>query len=285
MKSTLFVFGFMLLFGLSTQAQNDSISKPKRPAYWQIGGGAGLARVRDLAVSPLFYEGMASQTNFDFIRKDQAVERSFYFSNTIGNLVNKYNKTGLSLFLGVDLGYLRLYQIKKLSNPNWNTKIGGNLITTTNVRLNPVFGNNALGFENITNLMFSAKVTRDVSRKKAKEIQILFFKKKLEVQKRELSYLLDLGLLNMNFRPGYAYRYLPSVEKNNGLAANLFANHQFSIFNGYRLKARLDYTRYLPNGNATQFSYVFDAYQATGRYEPLQYALHSFRFSILFKHK
>lgn len=284
MKITFFFLSFVFLLFSETQAQNDSLSKAKRPAYWQIGTGSSLITLRDFAVSPLFYEGLAARTDFEFVRKDQAVERSLYFSNHIGNLVNKYNKTGINLFVGVDLGYFRLYQIKKLSNPNWNTKIGGNLLTTTNIRFNPSFGNNSLAVENISNLMFSAKVTRDVSRKKAKEIQFLFFKKQLQPQKRELSYLLDVGLLNMNFRPGYSYRYLPAVEKNDALA-NIFSDYQFSIFNGYRLKARLDYTLYLPNGNATQFSYVFDAYQATGKFEPLQYAQHSLRFSILFKHK
>ncbi len=284
MRISFFFLSFIFVLFSETQAQNDTISKPKRPAYWQISTGAGMLRLRDFAVSPLFYEGVAARTDFEFIRKDQAVERSFYSSTNIGSLVNKYNKTGISLFIGLDLGYLRLYQIKRLSNLNWNTKIGGNLITTTNIRLNPSFGNNSLAFENISNLMFSAKVTRDVSRKKAKEVEILFFKKQLQPQKRELSYLLDLGLLNMNFRPGYAYSYLPAVEKNDGLI-NIFSNHQMSVFNGYRLKARLDYTRYLPNGNATQISYVFDAYQATGKYEPLQYAQHSLRFSILFNHK
>jgi len=215
------------------------------------------------------------------LRKDEKIESCFEVSPMFGMALNTYNNTSNSSILGgMDMSYYRLYRLNRFTKNKINTKIGGNIMSTNIFRLNTALGNNAIGFENIMNIMTSVKVSYDFSRTNTKLIKLWFLKKELKPKRRELSYMFNLGLLNMNYRPGYAY----SFDSFDGENLNWFADYRFSV-NGVRFKSRFDFTRFLTNGNATQLSLIFDIMTAPGKFEYFQFAQNSFMFTWLFNNK
>jgi len=130
--------------------------------------------------------------------------------------------------------------------------------------------NNSLGVENILNIMAASKVTLSVPRRKT-----------LKPTLRELSFSLAVGALNLNYRPGYAYNYIPQIT---GSEIKNLSDYQLSV-NGFRILSRVDYTHYLFNGNGLKLSYLFDTYNAPGKYEPFHFARHSLQLSFLFNYR
>lgn len=274
----------LILFGFVSQAQQtDSVPEKKyvRPGFFRFGVGPGSITFRDFATSPLFYTGPGMTITLGRLRKDENIEAFFEAATNIAMPINSYNNTSnAAIYFGMDLSYYRLYRINRFSVGKLNTKVGGNILTSDVVRLNSSLGNNSLGFENIMNLAGSAKVTYDISRKVERTMKIWFLKKKLKVKKRDISYMLNVGILNTNFRPGYAYSY----DAYDGQNFNWFADYRFSM-NGMRIKWRLDYTKYIFNGNATQISIIHDLYTAPGKFEDFQFSQSSIMISWLFNNK
>ena len=190
-----------------------------------------------------------------------------------------------AFFLRGELYYHLLYDIKRLSSSFCSFKLGGAVVYSSSVRFNQSIGNNGIGVDNLVNLMVAVKLDRDISRKSQKAIDFLLFTKVMNPKKRDLSFQLNTGILNLNYRPGYTYSYSGEI---NGVETNpinwFFQNYRWSV-NGWRLSSKFNYTLYLPNGNARQFSYVWDAISAPGRHSGFEMATHRLQITFLFNTK
>lgn len=235
-------------------------------AYIELAVAPGVSFFRDMATSPLFYKGNTISFLGAWHLTKRSNEKMASAVYTFGTHSNNYNSTSNSArFYNIEFNFSQLYQINKLSNNKWRTKIGGGVVSTLNIRENKALMNNSLGIENISNVIFCSKISRD------------FFR----LKHRELSLLFNLGVLNMNYRPGYAYNYMPSIGGSN---VRSMTDHHFSI-NGFRLNSSIQYSKHLSNKNILRVAYIFDAYNAPGKYEPFNYAKHSLKFSLLFNYK
>jgi hypothetical protein len=292
---TLIVYGAML-FPVFAQEKSASTSdndkaKVQSDYYSVLSVGANSPIYRDFATSPLFYSGLGLGVQKGWLKRSEERERLFdigIVANTVSAQIPESNflQPSTSGFFGqLNLRYLQLWELKKLSNKNNNIKLGGVLRTTQNFRLNTNLFNNATGLENMTNVMASGKITRDVSRKTERTLNLWLFKSTLKPVKRELRFQIDVGILNLNYRPGYAYTYAGELV---GLETNplnwVLSNYRWSL-NGWRFNAEWEYITYLPNGNATSWSYVWDAANAPGRFESFQMASHQIRYTYYFNTK
>ena len=92
-------------------------------------------------------------------------------------------------------------------------------------------------------------------------------------------------MLNLNYRPGYAYNADVALDgSNTDPLAFLLDGHVWKI-NGYRLGTQLDYTKYIPNGNGHRWSYIWDIAQAPGRFEPFEMVTHRIQYTLLIQTK
>lgn len=292
MKNWLFIFLFFPFVAPAQVNWEESVVQEdptvlKTIKYFAPSYGLLATTYRDFATSPLYYTGTGLSFGLTWMRDNARYEHElsadFLFSANIGVTPDsaEFDVLPLGIFLSGQLydHYLRL--IPGLNYNGWQLKLGGAFVSNMNARINPALQNAAVGIEVFTNLMLSAKVERDVSRKELQVMDLWLMKIKLRPEKRKLSFQANIGVLNLNYRPGYAY--LADVELNgsdtNGLAF-LLAGHQWSL-NGYRFGTRLEYTRYRPNGNGRRYAYHWDAAHAPGRHEAFQMATHSFKYIIL----
>ncbi|HKL39286.1 MAG TPA: hypothetical protein VJ894_01340, partial [Cryomorphaceae bacterium] len=156
--------------------------------------------------------------------------------------------------------------------------VGGQFNATANHRENAALFNNDEGVDLISTLFASAKGTLDLSRKEEKSKKFLFVNYTLKKRVRQLSYHLNVGVVNSSYRNGFAY-ISPAAPLNED---DFFADYEFRVFKGFRLNSSLDYTIYLQNKNAVQFSYVWDAYRTGGHHDNFEMAAHILKVTLLF---
>ncbi len=284
MRKKLILLGFLVLSFLGkaeiTQNQTNNswfknekkvlTKKEKRkqiPSYIGIGFGTNNSKFRDFATSPLFYEGGATQISLSYLKMGNSRESEFGFSYDFGTYSSKFNKnTTESAVKRIELYYSRLYKIKLFNSESINTKVGFLLNGNGNLRVNEGLHNNATGVDIFGNLSGSVKIAKDIKLYRNDE------------RKRNLAFGLNLGLINSSFRNGYAYSgQAPILNK-----IDIFDDYKFKIFSGFRAGTKLDYTRYLKNKNAIQFSYIWDAYSTGGNSNKFEMAHHILKLTLFF---
>lgn len=165
-----------------------------------------------------------------------------------------------------------------MSSSRVNVKIGGQFNTTVNHRENNDLFNNSEGIDIIPTLFAAAKVTLDLSRSRDKSSKYPFSGTNADKRIRTLSYGINVGVVNGSFRNGFAYTS-PSAPLNEG---DFFAGYEFRIFRGARLNTALDYTIFLNDKNAIQFSYIWDVYRTGGHHNDFEMTAHILNISLLF---
>lgn len=294
-----FIFVCFLDFHVFPQRQeelkHDSITKHEKPVkppkYSLSSSGFASFTYRDFATSPLFYRGPSMRFSYGNLRIDERIDQMWFIDFGGGAAFAKIPKSSYlqsyttAFFLRGELYFHLLYDIKRLSNSFCNVKFGGSGAYFANVRYNESLGNNGIGVDNIFNLMFAMKASKDISRKTEKTRNWLFIQKVLKPKKRTLCFQVNTGILNFNYRPGYAYSYSGELDGNNTHPVGwMFQDYKWSM-NGWRLSTKLNFTSYLSNGNARQFAYVWDAVGAPGRHSGFEMATHRLQITILFNTK
>jgi hypothetical protein len=279
----------VVLFGQQV-SPTDSIHS-NRSFYHTYGIGLGFSSFRDLATSPLFYDGFGLQlftawTKFSD-HHDQYIDFDLSFSPHKDRPPNSdFLQPSTGAFLGqFNLRVLELWKIKPFSSPKVNVKFGGAVLFTQNFRVNTALQNAALGLESFAHIMAAGQVSVDVSRKKARSLKFLFIKRELPPVRRELRFLFQGGLLNLNQRPGYAYVYHNEID---GTGTNpiefLRGPYRLNV-GGWRFSTECTFITFRPAGNALGISYLWDASYAPGVLESFQMSSHRLRFSYHFKTK
>jgi|SRR5690554_257268 len=289
---TVFLF-FMGLQGKGQANDNFVIPDTLSPTnyYTQLSLGLMSPIYRDFATSPLYYRGFGLYGSSAWLKHSELKERVFKmdvgFSTTSAVFPESdfINLNGSATWVNLNLSYQRLWKLKSISNIKNNVKVGGVVVISQNVRLNNSLYNNALGLENVSNAMASAQLMRDISRTETKQLNLLIFKPILKPVKRDVRFQINVGILNFNYRPGYAYSYDSELV---GTETNPFSwalsNYKWSM-NGWRLNTQIEYFTYLPNGNARSLAYVWDAAHAPGKFEAFQMASHRIQYTLYFNRK
>lgn len=271
------------------QEVNDPISKLNTYKDYRVLSVSGAHPVyRDFATSPLFYRGGGFNLSTARLSRSDERERltqiSLGFSPMFAHVPQSdfIQPSSMAFFTNMKFHFHQLWKLESLSSEKNNFKLGGALRSSQHIRINPSLQNNALGLENITNFMLASHIIRDISRVEARTMNLWLFETTLRPIKRDLKFHFNAGILNFNYRPGYAYSYDSELE---GLETNplswILDNYKWS-WNGWRFTTELEYISYLPNGNAYSWTYVWDAAHAPGRYEAFQVANHQIKFSYYF---
>lgn len=278
-------------FGQEKIARADSISDTQSDYYRIYSVGFNSPIYRDFATSPLFYDGFGLDLYHSRSRRSTKSERHFDMGIGMNALNARIPQSDVlqaftsAFLIQFNLSYSKLYELTKFSTDKNNIKVGGVIRSTQNNRVNPSLFNNALGLENSTNLMASGQIIRDVSRQTHKELNLWLFKPTLKPVKRDLRFQLNVGLLNFNYRPGYAYSYEAEVIGTETFPLFwILSNYKWSL-NGFRYNTEIELIKYAANGNARSWSYVWDAISMPGRYENFQFASHQIRYRIFFHNK
>ncbi len=284
MKRLLLVLTLLFLGILNAFAQESKELRRKenkeRPKFLEIGSGLNYSYFRDFATGPIFYEGLVNSFNGHYHRFDSTKETRYGFLFSAGSYGFTVNNESSNTFVNsITLDFGKLYHIQNFIREKYKLKVGGALLLTGNIRSDPALQNASLGYELIYNLMASAKIERDVSRKKEKDVKIWFIRYHLSPRRRHLSYQLNVGLMNSHVRNGYAY--VNQEQLLNG--SPIFADYENKFFQGFRMNSALRYTIYMNSGNALRFTYLWDAYTTGQENEALEFANHMLSVALLFK--
>ena len=287
MKHFLLTIFILTLIPCHNRAQdsNDSThikEKDDRPLYLESGIGSAISTYRDFATSPLIYYGSLLSIPVTLRSMDEKREIEFTFRNSIG-AYDIFFGDELTMSTGFvnNLRYTHLFQIKKWSAGRLNVKLGGTFDLATIFRLNPSLLNNATGYELIGSLHASGKLLVDLSRKEARTIDLLWVPFYFKPRRREINFQLDIGLVNANYRNGYAYIGQELILNN----IIIFDGYELSVFTGYRFGSKLDFTYYLLNRNAIRFAYIWDAYTTGGDLPRFEMSHHILEFALLYNLK
>lgn len=289
---------FFASFSFKVQAQDPaktSSSAAFNPSakryYFSNQMAYGMATFRDFATSPLFYSGPGLTWSSSALsrseNRDERLDLNLGIFSTFASVPKStvLQPGGFSAFSHLNLYYHQLFIIKKISNNQIRIKAGPAFLSTQNIRVNQGLFNNALGLENITNLMMSTLVIKDFSRLKKRKINLYLLNFSLPVRKRELYLQINSGILNFNFRPGYTYAYDGEIIGTETTPLSwALQNYRWSM-NGWRLQSRIEWLWYLHNGNAFSFNYQWDAVHAPGQFEAFQMAIHQIGLSYYFETK
>jgi len=288
LKLNIFVLFFLLLnFAPSLLVSQIPPHYTIKRSYFTPSVGLIYYNYRDFATSPLFYSGVGSNVSFAWLRQREKAEVfvdincNFGTSSADAPISDYFQTTTESFFVSNNLNFQYLYNLKPFSNIKNDFKIGGVFLTTTNYRLNSSLMNNGVGFENLSNIMLACKYTRDLSRTETKVKNLLFFKRPLKKVTRNISFQLNLGLANSNYRPGYAYSYIAEIDgSQTDEFSSILDNYELS-FNGWRLGCQIDFTKFRQSGNGHKWSYIWDVVSAPGKFEPYQMATHRIQYTLI----
>lgn len=272
----------------SEEATPDSVIKKVKPNRYTLRNlAANYTLFRDFATSPLFYRGGGVSFGYGWLNtnanRERLVELDFSGNITTSKTPkSNYFQTSSTAFFFSISGYVHyLHTVKKFSSAKTNVRLGGAVINTQNIRINPSLMNAAAGLESIANLMFLAKVNQDISRNNARSFKLWFIKKELQPVKRNISFQLNAGVLNFNKRPGYAYVYDSELDGSNSNGLSWILDSYKWSLNGWRFGTRIEFSKYRASGNGRKWAYLWDIAHAPGRYEPFQMAMHRIQYTLI----
>jgi len=242
---------------------------------------------RDFATSPLFYRGAGLHGGMGWLtsssKQDWLVELNFNGSLTFAGTPESDFFPALTegFFISINSYFHYLHRIDKISSQKNNFKLGGAILSTQNIRINPHLENAAVGLENISNLMLVGKLKMDISRTEPVRFKFLFIDTTWHPLRRYVDFQANLGVLNFNRRPGYAFVYHNEWDGTDTDPASWVLDAYEWSLNGWRLGTTVEYSWFRPSGNGRKISYLWDAAHAPGRYESMQMASHTIRYTLI----
>ncbi len=278
----LLFFGVWMDVGLTAQHEASIASNH----FFAPSVALGWFSFRDFGSSPLFYNGPGLQLSMG--DRWERTKGCFWFNTTVNAALtaaqtprSEYLQAqGNAIFLGfrIDGGYLR--RVNVWSEARRDVWVGGALVSDLIVRQNGQLGNAQVGTDVLANLMAAAKITYDLSRQSADTLNLKLIRLRRNPKNQSLDFQMNVGVLNLNYRPGYAYVHDSELTGEPGLSYVL-ADHRWTL-NGWRLATSLGYVRRQGNGNATRLAYCWEALHAPGRFHAFQFAAHRLKVVFMF---
>lgn len=262
------------IFSQEARSQGSYLGESR---YLETSAGTGLARMRDIATSPLFYEGLAHRFGVSLAKYTEKVDATTGFAMLNGNLSVDYNEhVAQSALTNISIHHARLYQIFRNGNDRWNFKVGGEANLNGNLRVNRALMNSAVGIEAFPTLFGAFKATKDITRATGRRGR--------EPKKRSLSLRVNASIVGTSIRNGYSYLGIGQVIDKPGLDGVL-DDYRVKVFGVNALTTSLDYTFWLKNKNGWRFSYAWEAYKTNKDYADFEMASHTIRVALLFNTK
>lgn len=235
---------------MQTSSEDDididkaEITIPTTLSYKEILGiGVGGISFRDEATSPLIYRGLAFSFSRSTVKRSPNRESIFTFRPMLGATFSNVNSEfDLGGILSFDVLYTYLRPVKKLSFSDVSVLVGGTLDMTTVTRFNPSFQNNSVGYDFFPTLMGSVKLRKAFVGKSIfgdpfSFLEMFRFFKAKPLVHQELTFQMDVGIINTNYRNGYAYTIHAPFHN----STDVFSGHEFHWFSGFRIRSNISY--------------------------------------------
>jgi hypothetical protein len=284
--------GAFIAFSAWLPAQNNPNLPLEKKQVVLSSASFTILHFTDFATSPLLYIGAGVNAGaawqWETPKREHLLAFEFLSGMAMANapLSNFYQTSNSSTVVGLTFSDQHLFRILEPSLPGFlDIKIGGAFNSTTYFRSNGALQNNGTGVESLFNVMFSGKASVDISRKSPWSLDLYLFEINFKKLERYLSFGFNTGLLNMSYRPGYAYNIESEFDgSNTNVISNLLAGHTWTV-NGWKSNTCLEYSQYRPSGNGFKLAYVWEAAKAPGKYENFQIATHSLRYTMIINMK
>lgn len=287
MRRILILFFFLGWMDVELSAQGDDRLVHTR--HFSPSVGLGWYTFRDFGTSPLFYAGpglnLSLGNRWSSVRAESWLNASTHFALTSAKVPQStfLQAGGSAFFLDFRIDGGQLRRMRKPPVERLEVFAGGKLVSDLLLRQNSGFGNAQVGTDVLVNLLASGKVSYDLSRQNADTLNLKLIRLRRKPKTQNFDFQLDVGVLNFNYRPGYAYVHDSELTGEPGLGWAL-ADHRWKL-NGWRLGTALGYRRQRSNGNAMRIDYCWEAVHAPGRFKALQFASHQVRVVFLFNTK
>lgn len=160
------------------------------------------------------------------------------------------------------LGALKTFDLQN----NLKLSLGAKLDIWSNLRLNSSHSNNQLGFDIVGTGFFTGKLQHNWESKWKK------------ISGRSAFLMLNIGVLNLNNRPGYNYNTnIPVISSVNSDDPSIKRKLRA---NGFRFQGEIGIKSLKIFGYATQYSYMYEGILTKGKNEPFGLVAHHFKYTI-----
>lgn len=276
-----FVFLSLNREGFSQDILRFPLKKPANSHFLEIGLGLNYFAVRDLETSPLTYKNLIPSLHIQyFLIKGRflgLLDENF----SIGHLVTKYypgddhnRAVGINNDISISayLKYSEHYRSKFY--------FGGELIATSNFRLNDKFNNANLNYE----IMLSAAPSfmyEYITSWKAGKVNLGLFMLNKRARNIKLQYFISVPVISDVLRPGYVsiYDFVDNESETYSIK-----DSQLASFNKlFILRNRFNFYYILRNQNMLKLNYNLNYYNYHTSYNPVKGISSSLTLSVVFK--
>lgn len=244
--------------------------------FQAVGGGASLMKIRDLGVSPLYYEGFLALGQLESLTEHERYSWSFFGTYGYGLLKATRLSTYQASLHNINYGGDFMHQIHEL-RPNLQLKAGAALQGVTNIRFNPSFRNAGSTAESINSLAASAKIEWLIDHQGADRRFLGLIPLREGRRVHKFSYQLNVPFLTAIWSP--AFPYLDDFTE----GTTDYNRKNELKFGGLRLSNRLGYHYYLKNGNALRLSYNWEVFQGPNDFGRIAFGQHQLLFAFLIR--
>lgn len=261
------------LFGVQAQDQKPSFDTGN---FLVVGGGITRYKLRDVGVSPLFYDGWLPVGGIAFPSKKGDWSSNFYGSFGYGTLkrteLSTYSSTIYAINHGGDL-LKKVWEVK----PNVDLLVGGAYHGNTNIRNTPAFRNAGSTAETFNTLMASARFELLFDKVKDRRRLLWLIPMKPGRRVSKLTYQLNVPILNLSWGPTFSY-----LDDFTDGTVDYGQKNEFSL-GGFRINSQLNYQYFLKNGNGLQLSYFWDTFSGKEGLGQIEFAQHQVQLGILIR--
>lgn len=294
--SLLFVCTYHLLLSSATPFDslpnrsidpNEALRNLQYGRFYNPSIEAGSALLRDRNLSPLFYSGPYIHIGQELLWANTQWQHRFGIGIGFAQLSAQLAQadfmqqvTGTMLFRPSFYSE-HLYQVPAFKRTDYHLYVGGVVKGNFDVRINSSLFNNAFSSNGFLNLALGARLQKEISRTSDRVKQKKSGITKVKYARfRSLSVQTDIGLINLNYLPGYTNIYRGAIDSKAEGGPGLFSQYETHL-NGWRLDAKLEYQVLKTNGNGYKIGFVSHNMSAKGAYKPVDIATTTLQFTLI----
>ncbi len=250
---------------------------PKKSTFHILGVGGHLSQIRNVKLSPIFYEGggsciaisrISGSWTREVIWSIDGYKGQYEFG--IGAKSTTIKKHRLSS------SFTQLFVLPKLSKGKWNVKVGYQLLASIQEQKIPSW-DLAHTFSMLNSAFGTLKVSWDRSQKHSRAIRCLGLSFRRKARSKTRSIRISWGLISNTLQ--YSNDL---VHSNLWIKKQALGKYKYRTFQGRHLLIEINKTTFLENGNAFRWSTRTEIYQLGDGSRSIANVQHSISFLLLF---
>ena len=248
-----------------------------RGRYLHLGFGVTSHKLQDFAVSPLYYKGPLLNAGINYEVQGKDLAWGVFIGGAFGFIYSEQSSTP-TMIINPQIQTYYMRKIKMLTGEKIRSYLGAYIMSGGHFRINNGFYNTSASFyDYVTSYGIAGKINSGFSIKE----KVFKWNHQGDYKSRFVSidYQLFIPLIHTYLRPSYAVvANFPSTETN-------YTPKMKTVSWGTvaRLSSQLNFTYYLKNNNAFQFSYKWDAYNINPGFNKEGVSSNTYMVSLMFR--